>query len=239
MRFLPVLDVQNGIVVRALAGRRAEYRPLVSKLTKSTDPLVVAEAIRGRFGWHEIYLADLDSIAVGGVAANFGLYNRLRRAGFQVWLDAGIETAHDADRFANAGIERIVVGLETLRSPGEWRAIVERLGHDRVVFSLDLRAGEPIASTEIWGTNDSLAIAERVIADGCRQMIVLDLARVGVGAGPGTENLCEMLTRQHPGLAVYVGGGVRGWDDVGRLQTLGAAGVLLASALHDGAWTPL
>ena len=62
MRFLPVLDIRGGIVVRALAGRRSEYRPLVSQLTDSTDPVVVAEAIRADFGWTEFYVADLDAI---------------------------------------------------------------------------------------------------------------------------------------------------------------------------------
>jgi uncharacterized protein related to proFAR isomerase len=35
-------------------------------------------------------------------------------------------------------------------------------------------------------------------------------------------------------LAVHAGGGIRGWDDVRRLETAGVAGVLLASTLHDG-----
>jgi HisA/HisF family protein len=234
MRFLPVLDIQNGIVVRAIAGRRSEYRPLVSRLTNSTDPLTVAEAIRDHYGWSEIYIADLDSIAACGLATNLAAYERFHAAGFNLWLDAGVRTVEDADRLASAGVEHIVVGLETIRGPAEWRTIVERIGAERAVFSLDLRAGEPIVSAESWGTRDALAIADRVFAEGGRQMIVLDLARVGTGGGPATEALCAELVRRHPGLAVYAGGGISGWDDVKRLEATGVAGVLLASALHDG-----
>jgi phosphoribosylformimino-5-aminoimidazole carboxamide ribotide isomerase len=230
MLFLPVLDIQDGIVVRAIAGRRSEYRPLVSRLTNSTDPLTVAEAIRARFEWTDIYVADLDSIAACGFAPNFPLYDRLHAASFHLWLDAGIRTAEDAFRLVETGVERVVVGLETLRDPAEWRAIVERIGPERAVFSLDLRDGRPMAT---WNA-DALAIAERVIADGGRHMIVLDMTRVGTGDGPGTEALCAELIQRHPEVAVIAGGGIRGEDDVRRLEAVRVAGVLLASALHDG-----
>ncbi len=235
MRFLPVLDIQNVIVVRAVGGRRSEYRPLVSRLTDSTDPLSVAEAIRARFGWPDLYIADLDSIAARGFAPGFALYARLRAAGFSLWLDAGVRTADDADRLADAGVERVIVGLETVRNLAEWQTIVRRLGPDRVVFSLDLRGGVPLAA---WNM-DAATVADNVVAAGGRQMIVLDLARVGTGVGLGTEVLCAELVRRHPDVAVYTGGGVRGWDDVRRLEAGGAAGVLLASALHDGLICPL
>src|SRR5207253_1947746 len=63
MRILPVLDLQNGVVVRGLAGRRAEYRPVVSRLTTSHQPLDIAQAFRDIFGFEHLYLADLDAIA--------------------------------------------------------------------------------------------------------------------------------------------------------------------------------
>lgn len=234
MRFLPVLDIQAGIVVRAVAGRRSEYRPLVSRLTDSTDPVTVARAIRDRFGWDEFYVADLDAIAACGIATNAALYERLRGAGFGLWLDAGVRSLNDAEQLAAAGIERVVVGLETIAGPREWQSIVRCLGPDRAVFSLDLRAGEPIASAGVWNTTDALAIAVRVIAAGGRHVILLDLARVGTGGGPGTEVLCAELMRRHPGIAVYAGGGIRRWEDVQRIAAAGAAGVLVASVLHAG-----
>ena len=63
MRVVPVLDLKDGIVVRGVGGRRDEYRPIVSRLTSSCQPLDVAEAFRDHFGLSELYLADLDAIA--------------------------------------------------------------------------------------------------------------------------------------------------------------------------------
>jgi phosphoribosylformimino-5-aminoimidazole carboxamide ribotide isomerase len=230
MRFLPVLDIQNGIVVRALAGRRSEYRPLVSRLTNSSDPLAVAEAIRDQFGWTDFYVADLDSIAACDFAPNFALYDRLRAAGFSLWVDAGVRTTDDAAQLADAGIEYIIVGLETLHGFAAWREIILHLGPERAVFSLDLRDGLPIAN----GNADAITIADRMFADGGRQLIVLDLARVGTGAGPGTVELCAELVWRHPEVAVIAGGGIRGEEDLRRLESIGVAGVLVASAVHDG-----
>lgn len=232
MLFLPVLDVQNGIVVRGIAGRRSEYRPLVSRLTNSTDPLTVAEAIRAKFGWSDFYLADLDSIAARGLAANLALYDRLHAAGFRLWLDAGVRTVDDGERLADAGVARVIVGLETVRNLDEWRSIVQKLGPESAVFSLDLRDGVPVTAE-----SDILAIADRVVADGGRQLIVLDLARVGTRNGPATEGLCAELKPRHPVLNIYTGGGIRDWHDVRRLEAIGVTGVLIASALHDGTFS--
>ena len=46
MTVLPVLDVLEGVVVRGVAGQRAEYRPLRSRLVESAVPLDVARALR-------------------------------------------------------------------------------------------------------------------------------------------------------------------------------------------------
>jgi phosphoribosylformimino-5-aminoimidazole carboxamide ribotide isomerase len=231
MMILPVIDLRNGIAVRAIAGRRAEYRPLVSRLTASTEPLAVARAIRDRFGWTAVYLADLD--AIGGAAPAFDVLERLRADGFQLWLDAGVRDVADAERLEAAGVDQVIVGLETVHGPAEWKVIVRRLGAERVVFSLDLRNGRPVAASADWPA-DAAAIVARVVADGGRRVIVLDLARVGGGRGTGTEELCVELVRQHPGVAFFAGGGVRSLDDVGRWEAIGVAGVLVASALHDG-----
>lgn len=114
MRILPVLDILGGIVVRALAGRRSEYRPLVSRLTESTDPVTVAGAIRERFGWSEFYVADLDAIIAHRFPDNIRVYERLRAAGFRLWLDAGVREPADANRIATYA-DKVIVGLETLR----------------------------------------------------------------------------------------------------------------------------
>jgi uncharacterized protein related to proFAR isomerase len=66
---------------------------------------------------------------------------------------------------------------------------------------------------------------------------VIDLARVGSGSGPPLQAVAE-LAAALPGLDVYAGGGVRDDDDLHALESAGAAGALVATALHEGRITP-
>ena len=70
-----------------------------------------------------------------------------------------------------------------------------------------------------------------------REVLVIDLARVGSGAGPPLEAVAE-LSAALPEAAIFAGGGVRNADDLRALESAGAAGALVATALHEGRLTP-
>jgi phosphoribosylformimino-5-aminoimidazole carboxamide ribotide isomerase len=235
MRILPVLDVQGGRVVRGVGGRRQEYRPVVSRLTASCQPADVAEAFRDHFGLSELYLADLDAIA--GAAPALPLYAALRSREFRLWVDAGLRTAEDAGGLAGAGVEGIVAGLETVAGPAVLAELCRDHG-ERVVFSLDLRDGVPLGDAAAWEGGDAWSVVARAVAAGVRRLIVLDLVRVGGGGGTGTEDLCRRLAGDYPEVEIIAGGGVRDLADLERLRRCGVAGVLVASALHDGRLSP-
>jgi phosphoribosylformimino-5-aminoimidazole carboxamide ribotide isomerase len=231
MQILPVLDVKGGVVVRGVGGRRHEYRPVVSRLTSSCAPTDVARAFRDHLGLSELYLADLD--AIGGAESAWGLYEALRRDGFTLWVDAGVRDAAEARALSAAGVEGVVIGLETVRGPADLAAACAALGA-RVIFSLDLKGGEPLGDRSAWERSDARGIAGQAVALGVRRLLVLDLLRVGEGGGLGTEALCAALATDHPGVEVAAGGGVRGLGDLLRLRGCRVAAALVASALHDG-----
>jgi phosphoribosylformimino-5-aminoimidazole carboxamide ribotide isomerase len=231
MNIVPVLDLMAGRVVRGIGGRRGDYRPIISQLTASNEPATVAAAFASHFGLTELYLADLDAIA--GAPPAFDIYARLHADGFRLWVDAGVRTVEQVHEIARAGVKRVVIGLETVAGPDVLVAAVAALG-EGVVFSLDLRDGQPLGNVAAWPDPNAEAIAAHAIATGIRELIVLDLARVGVGSGPEMGGLCARLARTYSHVAVYAGGGVRGPDDLRQLQGEGMRGALVASALHDG-----
>jgi phosphoribosylformimino-5-aminoimidazole carboxamide ribotide isomerase len=231
MRIIPVIDIMNGLVVRGIAGRRAEYRPLVSRLTTSCQPIDVARALRDTFGFSEFYLADLDAIA--GRPPALPIYDELRSLGCRLWVDAGLHHAIDATAI-ETHVDVLVAGLETLSRPDELAALTSRHGTERIAFSLDLKDGQPLGKLTHWGNREPRALVERAVACDVGRIIVLDLARVGMGTGTGTDDLCAWLLREHPRVETIAGGGVRGTDDLHRLEAQGLHGVLVASALHDG-----
>jgi phosphoribosylformimino-5-aminoimidazole carboxamide ribotide isomerase len=232
---VPVIDLMGGVVVRGVAGNRAAYRPVESVLTSSCHPLDVARAFRDSLGLTTCYVADLDAIA--GAAPDLGLYELLHRLGLELWVDAGVCTADLALRLANAGVDRVVVGLETAHGPDVLASAITALGANRVVFSLDLMDGVPMGHVAAWGATDPLEIVGTARTAGATTVIVLDLRSVGVGKGPTTLPLVRRIIQASPGLAVYCGGGIRDQPDLDAARIAGVAGVLVASALHSGTWT--
>jgi phosphoribosylformimino-5-aminoimidazole carboxamide ribotide isomerase len=69
---------------------------------------------------------------------------------------------------------------------------------------------------------------------GVRRILVLDLAKVGMGRGAGTEPLCRELRSLDRDLEIIAGGGVRSLADLRSLRAAGCNAALVASALHDG-----
>jgi phosphoribosylformimino-5-aminoimidazole carboxamide ribotide isomerase len=234
MKIVPVLDLLGGEVVHAVGGQRQHYRRVKSVLTTSAAPLDVAIALHDRFGFQEFYVADLG--AISGGAPDFAIYAALQAAGFHLWVDAGIVDAPAAFALAQSGVARIIAGLETLAGPDALAAICRVLGA-LTIFSLDLRSGQPQSRVDSW-KKEAWEVLEQAVDAGASSVLLLDLAKVGMQGGPGTEDLCERLTASHPVLQVIAGGGIRNANDLLRLRKRGVSAALMATALHDGSVTP-
>ena len=231
MDILPVLDILEGQVVRGVAGRRTQYRRIVSKLTTSSDPLIVAQRIREAFGLTRFYLADLDGIMKQ--SPHLRLYRELVDDGFEIIVDAGIRQHSEALAVAATGKINVVMGLETLRSPDELSLIINSLSN--ITFSLDLVSGIPQRPDATDGWSDQpQEIAVQLVRAGVTSLIVLDLADVGMSTGGSTDRLCQFIHSTFPDIHLISGGGVRDREDLLRLKRLGVDSVLVASALHDG-----
>jgi phosphoribosylformimino-5-aminoimidazole carboxamide ribotide isomerase len=234
VRVLGVIDLRFGRAVHARGGRRAAYAPVESPLASGGDARALARAYRDTLGVGGLYVADLD--AIEGRAPQRALVGELA-AGGTLWLDAAVADPAAARAAAELGAERVIVGLETLPSLAALAPIVVALGAERVAFSLDLRDGRPLARDARDRASHPAALAERAVGEGAGTVIVLDLARVGAGAGLDLALLAEV--RRRCGAAELVaGGGVRGPDDLARLAAAGCDGALVASAFHGGALGP-
>ena len=234
MHLLPVLDIRHGRVVHARAGRRDEYLPLQSRWTNEITPLGVAEALGRLLSTRTLYVADLDAILDDrpGEAALASLID----AGFELTADLGIRSERRAVESLEAGIRRIVVGLESCSSRGRLRSIISAVGPESVVFSLDLLNGVSLANAagpSSW-PDSPLEIARSAWEAEARSVIVLDLAAVGVERGIATAEICRAIRRdsQMSSVELITGGGVRTSADLQRLHEVPVDSVLMASALH-------
>lgn len=224
-RIIPVIDVMNGRVVRAVGGRRELYEPIRSKLTDSTEPLEVSEALLSAAGANELYVADLD--AIQGHRPNLEWIKPLVERGVAVMVDAGVKIAEDAIPVVMAGAV-VVAGTETLRDFNELATMMQAWEPARTILSLDLKNG--VVQGQV---GDAVEAMDRGRAAGATRFIVLELARVGTGLGPGTLELMRRLRNQFTDVELIAGGGIRGRTDIDQLINAGADAVLVASALHD------
>jgi phosphoribosylformimino-5-aminoimidazole carboxamide ribotide isomerase len=193
----------------------------------------LARALRDRLGLDELYVADLDAIA-GGTGSPDVVAALARDA--RVMADAGTTGAPAIAGLLEQGIARVIVGTESLAGVQAFRRLRDELPDAPLVLSLDLRGGEllsPDPALAGSGAPDALA---RFVDAGAREVIVLDLLRVGSGEGLDLTLIAE-LHALFPDVELLAGGGVRDAADLDALAEAGAAGALIATALHNGAIT--
>jgi phosphoribosylformimino-5-aminoimidazole carboxamide ribotide isomerase len=238
MRVIPVIDLLGNQAVHAIKGERSHYKPVRSRLCRTSDPVEIADAFRRQLGLSEFYIADLDAILNPGSAGHRNLISNLALQGkYELILDAGISDAGTARGWLELGVRKAVIGSETLTRRQALKEIPAEVDPDRLVFSLDCRSEEIVSKCPELAALSPLKALELLQASGWREVILLDLARVGSGRGIH-QRLVTDARRNFPGLALIAGGGITGPEELDELNSLGIEGVLLATALHRGAIGP-
>ena len=216
---IPVLDLRGGRVVRARRGERSSYAPIETPLAKGSEPAAVARGLLAAWPARTLYVADLDAIMEGRAPDRASLEAVARACpGATLWVDAGFSDFSGIDRFTRLGLGRPVIGSESQHDAD----LVRALGN-RAVLSLDSRGAERLGPDALH--DDAETWPEDVI--------VMTLARVGTGTGPDLSGVSRAV-RAGRDRRIYAAGGVRGLEDVAHLARIGAAGALVASAIHDG-----
>jgi len=227
---IPVLDLLGGQVVRGVRGERSAYRPIVSRLADGSAPrdiarglLAAAPPAAGREP--VLYVADLD--AIQGGAPQVATFIDLLAAFPQVclWLDAGFAEPAAVRALRRqlgpvASRVRPVYGSESLASAG---ALDEMMEDPHAILSLDSRLESPMDPSGCWQRPDAWP----------HTVIVMTLDRVGAASGPDLDTF-KRLREQAPDRVWIGAGGVRHAPDLRAAAISGAAGWLVASALHDG-----
>lgn len=217
MKLIPVIDLMNARVVTAKRGKRHTYAPSDTPLCCSSRPREVLSALLDLHAFDTLYIADLD--AIGGKGSNLALMDRLSHdhPGITFWVDNGLTELDQLCSFA-----RPVIGTESLSSG-------EMLSH--LIASLP----SPILSLDYLDEQFKGPAALDLQAE-CwpEDVIVMTLSRVGAASGPDLTRL-QQLSKLRADIRLYAAGGIRDLQDLERLRSIGAAGALLSTALHQGA----
>jgi phosphoribosylformimino-5-aminoimidazole carboxamide ribotide isomerase len=225
VEIIPVIDLLQGKVVRAQRGERSRYLPIRTPLCNSSQPTDIATALLGLYPFKTLYIADLDAIQNRGDNAVTVRQLAQQHPAISFWVDSGLRSPSEWP-YADIENVRCVIGSETQKALDGYLALVRGLASSSPILSLDFNAQGLIGTHELldpqhWPDN----------------VIGMTLGKVGSYEGPDMQ-LLEELASGHPLGKIYAAGGIRNFDDLQQLKSMGISGALVASSLHDGHLLP-
>jgi phosphoribosylformimino-5-aminoimidazole carboxamide ribotide isomerase len=221
MLTVPVVDLSNGIVVQAVAGKREKYQAIRSKICNSSDPLEVINGILNIFKFKTLYIADLDALEQKGNHYDILATISNTFPDLEIWIDTGYLLIHHylyREKLKNV---RIILPSESLPSLDSYLSTINQFSHHDFILSLDYKSGQ------FLGLKELLQYKEYWPKD----VIVINLNSVGMESGvciPTDLNLNTLANNFN----VFYGGGISDISEIKDLKSSGFAGALVSTALH-------
>ncbi|MFX1324148.1 MAG: HisA/HisF-related TIM barrel protein [Promethearchaeota archaeon] len=228
---MPVIDILNSEAVHAVKGERNRYKPLKSELFKSHNPEDILRLLISKFGFREFYMADLDAIVKK--KPNFQLLIEiLRIPKIKIMIDPGIVNSKDLLLYSKFDINKLIIGLEKIHNIEVIQEGLDLLGQNKIIISIDLYKGKILSDSQELRDKNPKEIVEIVNCLGVQEIILLDLFRVGqkIGGIPSQYIEFQKLFKGK----IFVGGGIKNYEDVLNFYQNKFSGVLIATALYDG-----
>lgn len=220
MKIIPVIDLMAGKAVHARCGQRNSYQSLRTHLCADGDARALARFYASELGSDLIYIADLDAIEGRGLQIDLLKKIATEVPAAALWVDAGVKDRGDLPPLNAIRGVLPVIGSERLLDP-----ILPTQTH---------AGGQSVLSLDFF---DNKFLGPPALQDqSClwpRQTILMDISRVGSARGPNFQRLAR-YRRLEASVQWFVAGGVKSAQDLASLREQGAAGVLLATSLHNG-----
>ena len=224
---VPAVDVTDGAVVQLVQGERGTE-------TEYGDPVEAAQRWI-EDGAETLHLVDLDGAFEGERRNAPAIEAILDAVDVPVQLGGGIRTADGAIELLDMGVERVILGTAAVENP----EIVETVSDaypEGVMVSLDSKGGEVVVSGWTEGTGlDPAEAAGRYEDLGAGAILFTDVDVEGKQEGVRTEPVRRLVDAVD--IPVVASGGVATLDDIRELGAVGAAAVVVGTALYEGAFT--
>jgi phosphoribosylformimino-5-aminoimidazole carboxamide ribotide isomerase len=224
----PAMDLMGGRCVRLSQGRFDEATRYLA------DP---AQALAGfaEAGAAWAHIVDLDGARERSPRQHDMIAELARNAPLQLQVAGGFRERAQLERMFEAGVGRIVIGSMAVQQPSAVSLLIADFGADRITLALDVNIveGTPMVATAGWTETSGLSLWQ--VADlypEARHLLVTDIARDGMMAGPNVALVAE-AARRLPHLAIQASGGVSSLDDLHVLAGSGAAGAIVGKALWE------
>ena len=224
---VPAVDVQDGEVVQLVQGERGTGK-------RYGDPVEAAERWVDA-GASTLHLVDLDGAFEGERKNAPAIEAILNSVDVEIQCGGGIRTSEDALDLLDRGVDRVILGTAAVEEP-EIVADVSDAYPGGVMVSLDAKGGEVVVEgwTESTGIDPAEAAA-RYEDLGAGSILFTDVDVEGQKTGVRADVVSRVV--DGTSIPVVASGGVADIEDVVALADAEAAGVVVGTALYEGAFT--
>lgn len=225
MILFPAIDLFEGKAVRLFKGDYAQMT------VYSDHPEEIAKDFTACGATH-VHLVDLEG-ARSGETPNLETVLKIREStGLFCEIGGGIRSMEIADRYLDAGLDRVILGTAAVENEDFLRAAVEKHG-DRIAVGADIRDG--YVAVRGWTEQSGVtleAFCEKMQAIGVGTVICTDISRDGAMRGTNRE-MYRMLSEKFR-LQITASGGVSSLEDVRSLREMNLYGAIIGKAYYTG-----
>lgn len=225
MIVFPAIDILDGRAVRLLQGR------LDAVTVYNDDPVEQARQWIDQ-GAEWLHVVDLDG-AVTGDAKNIEYLERIVALGTPVQTGGGLRSMMTLERFAAAGVRRMVLGTALVTEPMLVAAACERFD-GAIVAGIDARDGKVAIQGWRQGTEYSaLELVRELEFLGVKRLAYTDISKDGMQTGVNYGAYRALAGRID--IPMTASGGVSALEDIADLYSLGPQmeGVIIGTALYE------
>ncbi len=225
MILFPAIDLFKGKAVRLYKG---DY----NQMTVYSDH---PEEIAGDFaacGATHAHLVDLEG-ARSGETPNLDTVLKIREStGLFCEIGGGIRNMEVAERYLNAGLDRVILGTAAVEDEAFLRKAVEKYG-DRIAVGADVRDG--YVAVRGWTQQSGLtlkAFCAKMECSGMRPLLCTDKSRDR--AMRSTNRAMYRMISMEYSLQITASGGVSSLEDVISLRDMNLYGAIIGKAYYTG-----
>ena len=228
MLIYPAIDLMGGRCVRLAQGRFDDAK------TYSDDPAEALDAFAAA-GAEWTHIVDLDGARARSPRQHDLIASLAGRARQKLQVAGGFRERDQLARMFDAGVGRVVIGSLAVSAPETVAAFIDEYGGERITLAFDVRLadGVPEIATAGWTESSGRSLWDAAaLYPAARHILVTDISRDGMLAGPNIELMTEIVQRL-PSLSLQASGGVATLDDLATLARTGAVGAIVGKALWE------
>ena len=223
MLIMPAVDIRGGKCVQLVQGEPGSEQVVIE------NPEKVAKKWEDE-GAKVVHVIDLDG-ALESVSNIETIRKILNEVSVPIQLGGGIRSIEYAEELLNLDIDRLIIGTMGIKKPKTISKLADEYGSERVMISLDSKDDKVVIKGWQEKIDKSATEISREFQElGAGSILFTNVDVEGLLGGFYIDPVVELVNSVD--IPVVYSGGVTSLSDLEQLQSTGAKGVVIGSALY-------